>query len=120
MEEKKIIKLTTGCRYELINGDVYSLNYAERGMCGSTLGKKMPDHLAASILSEHRRNEDWRAAREKKRASVKVRAKETPLVKKSIEVEAKPKKKKAAIARKKKLLSGAVSLSNLFKNSGTM
>lgn len=57
---EKIIQLNYGGRYQIIDGAVYSLNYGEKGMCGSTMGKRLPSEIAERILSTYEYEEEFR------------------------------------------------------------
>lgn len=50
MSEK--FELPSGCKYEIIDGELYSLNWAERGMSGCSLGKRLPSIVASQVLKE--------------------------------------------------------------------
>lgn len=49
-----IIELNFGARYQVIDNELYSLNYAEKGMFGETFGKVIPKNLAEGILDRHK------------------------------------------------------------------
>lgn len=51
--EENIIQLNFGGRYQILGGEVYSLNYAEHGMSGSSLGKKLLPDLAKKVLESY-------------------------------------------------------------------
>lgn len=76
--EENIIELNFGGRYQIIGGEVYSLNYAERGMSGSSMGKKLPPHLAQEILNIYDKQKSFReeqATRPRPKKEIKVRTK---------------------------------------------
>jgi hypothetical protein len=54
----EMIVTLEGAQYERRGSNLYSLNYAEPGMLGSSLGKLIPPDLAKAILAKHRRWEE--------------------------------------------------------------
>lgn len=110
MQEKNIIQLNFGGRYEILSDGVYSLNYAEKGICGSSMGKRMPDKMAADILSKYKEESRVKSIK----VSVEKSSKE-----KSASLSAKPKGKKlpAAVKRQKKAKAGGVKLGGMLRKS---
>lgn len=110
-EERNIIKLLSGARYEIKGGTVYSLNWAERGMHGQTMGKALPEHLAKEVMLEYNQYKDYRN---------RVSTQPKPAKKGYNPPKAKTAKKlkKTAAARKiqKKTKKTSVSLSKALRN----
>lgn len=53
-----------GGRYEVLeDGTWISLNYAERGMIGSTMNKPLPKHLAEQNAAQYAKEEAYRQKR---------------------------------------------------------
>jgi hypothetical protein len=76
--EENIIQLNFGGRYQIIGGEVYSLNYAERGMSGSSMGKKLPPELAKNVLETYEQQQNYKrlqAARPRPKKEIAVKTK---------------------------------------------
>ena len=76
--EEKVIQLNYGGRYQIIDDQVYSLNHGEKGMWGSTMGKKLTPKLAQEVLETYRHEENFR---EKKKSSIRVKRQKAQSIK---------------------------------------
>lgn len=61
LPEKTIIKFLSGARYEVFCGSLYSLNFAEKGLVGNTMGRKLPVAFADEVIDAYFREQDKKA-----------------------------------------------------------